>query len=171
VRELNDALLWVTIEGAPKKLRCKSGSPRLIFRKTGWRNSRKTGRRNCKQSFDNNGGNMGRAVVHFEIGCKDTAKTQDFYKKLFDWKIDAMGPAAMIAAEPGGITGHITALGNEPHHYTTFYVDVDDVTACLDNVQSLGGKTLVPPVEIPTGTFAWMQDPEGNTVGLWKAKK
>jgi len=23
---------------------------------------------------------------------------------------------------------------------------------------------------IPTGTFAWMQDPEGNTVGLWKNK-
>jgi predicted enzyme related to lactoylglutathione lyase len=29
---------------------------------------------------------MGRAVVHFEIGCKDGAKTQEFYKKLFDWK-------------------------------------------------------------------------------------
>jgi predicted enzyme related to lactoylglutathione lyase len=24
-------------------------------------------------------------------------------------------------------------------------------------------------VKIPTGTFAWMQDPEGNTVGLWKS--
>jgi len=23
---------------------------------------------------------------------------------------------------------------------------------------------------IPNGTFAWMQDPEGNTVGLWKNK-
>src|ERR1700731_3909192 len=52
---------------------------------------------------------MGRPVVHFEIGCKDSAKTQEFYKKLFDWKIEAMGPAAMIAAEAGGITGHITA--------------------------------------------------------------
>jgi predicted enzyme related to lactoylglutathione lyase len=42
---------------------------------------------------------MGRAVVHFEIGCRDSKKTQEFYKKLFDWKIEAMGPAAMIAAE------------------------------------------------------------------------
>ena len=70
-------------------------------------------------------------MVHFEIGCKDSAKTQEFYKKLFDWKVDAMGPAAMIAAEAGGITGHITALGHEPHHYTIFYVDVDDVGAYL----------------------------------------
>lgn len=69
------------------------------------------------------------------------------------------------------MTGHVTALGHEPHHYTIFYVDVEDVKKCLDKAESLGGKTLVPPVEIPTGTFAWMQDPEGNTVGLWKAKQ
>ena len=113
---------------------------------------------------------MTHPVVHFEIGCKDSAKTQEFYKKLFDWKIEAMGPAAMIAAEAGGITGHITALGHEPQHYTIFYVGVDDVAAYLEKAKSLGAKTLVPPVDIPTGTFAWMQDPEGNTVGLWKAK-
>jgi hypothetical protein len=113
---------------------------------------------------------MGRAVVHFEIGCKDSKSTQEFYSKLFDWKIEPQGPAAMIAAAPGGIGGHITALGHEPHHYTIFYVDVDDVQKYLDKAKSLGGKMLVPPIEIPTGTFAWMQDPEGNTVGLWKAK-
>jgi predicted enzyme related to lactoylglutathione lyase len=50
-------------------------------------------------------------------------------------------------------------------------VDVEDVAATLKKAESLGGKTLVPPVDIPNGTFAWMQDPEGNTVGLWKAKK
>jgi uncharacterized protein len=113
---------------------------------------------------------MTHPVVHFEIGCRDSAKTQDFYKKLFDWKISEMGPAAMIAAEAGGITGHITALGHEPQHYTIFYVAVDDVAAYLEKAKGLGAKTLVPPIDIPTGTFAWMQDPEGNTVGLWKAK-
>jgi len=50
-------------------------------------------------------------------------------------------------------------------------VDVEDVAAALKKAEGLGGKTLVPPVEIPFGTFAWMQDPEGNTVGLWKTKK
>jgi len=114
---------------------------------------------------------MPHPVVHFEIGCDDLAKTQDFYQRLFDWKIDPMGPAAMIAAEAGGITGHITALGHEPHHYTIFYVGVDDVAAALQKANSLGAKTLVPPTDIPTGTFAWMQDPAGNTVGLWKQKK
>jgi len=35
--------------------------------------------------------------VHFEIGSRDTAKAQEFYKKLFDWKIEVMGPAAASA--------------------------------------------------------------------------
>jgi uncharacterized protein len=113
---------------------------------------------------------MGRPVVHFEIGCRDTTKTQEFYSKLFDWKMNAMGPAAMIAPEGPGIGGHISTLGHEPHHYTIFYVDVDDVAGYLKKAESLGGKTLVPPVDIPNGTFAWMQDPDGNTVGLWKSK-
>lgn len=114
---------------------------------------------------------MGHPVVHFEIGCKDLEKTKQFYAKLFDWKLSQEGPAAMIDAESGGITGHITSLGHEPHQFTHFYVVVDDVAAYLEKANSLGGKTLVPPVDIPTGTFAWLQDPEGNTIGLWKAKK
>jgi predicted enzyme related to lactoylglutathione lyase len=70
-----------------------------------------------------------------------------------------------------GIGGHITALGHEPSHYTIFYVEVDDVQAYLDKAERLGGKVLVPPVDIRTGTFAWMGDPDGNTIGLWKTKK
>ena len=112
---------------------------------------------------------MGRPVVHFEIGCRNLKNAQEFYSQMFDRKPQSMGPAAMIAAETGGIGGHMTSLGHEPHHYTIFYVDVDDVAAYLKKAESLGGKTLVPPVKIPTGTFAWMQDPEGNTVGLWKS--
>ena len=109
-------------------------------------------------------------VVHFEIGCRDTQKTKDFYTKMFDWKIEQAGPAATIDTGEG-ISGHITSLGHEPNFYTIFYVQVEDVQAYLDKAKSLGGKMLVPPIEIPTGTFAWMQDPEGNTVGLWKSAK
>ncbi len=114
---------------------------------------------------------MGQPVVHFEIGCRDIGKTAEFFSRLFGWQTQAMGPAAMITTGAGsGIQGHITALGHEPHRYTIFYVQVDDVQGCLDKAAALGAKTIVPPVEIPTGTFAWLADPEGNTIGLWKAK-
>jgi len=114
---------------------------------------------------------MGRPVVHFEIGCRDGARTQAFFSQLFDWKIQQAGPAAMIdTGGQGGINGHITSLGHEPHHYVAFNVQVDDIPAYFAKAQTLGGKMLVPPVEISTGTFAWFADPDGNAIGLWKPK-
>jgi len=112
---------------------------------------------------------MGQPVVHFEIGCRDKQKTQAFFVELFGWEVSEAGPALMIDTQaPGqGIQGHITALGHEPHQYTIFYVQVDDIPSSLAKAESLGGKTLVPPVTIPNGTFAWFADPEGNTIGLW----
>jgi predicted enzyme related to lactoylglutathione lyase len=113
---------------------------------------------------------MGQPVVHFEIGCRDLAKTQDFYARLFDWQMQPYGPAAMISTGNGaGIQGHINALGHEPHNYVTVYVQVDDLQASLDRAAQLGGKMIVPPTEVPgMGHFAWLADPEGNHIGLWK---
>jgi predicted enzyme related to lactoylglutathione lyase len=114
---------------------------------------------------------MSQPVVHFEIGCRDLIRTVAFFSDLFGWKMQPAGPATMIDTGSGsGIHGHITNLGHEPHQYTIFYVQVDDVQAYLEKAEALGGKTLVPPVEIPTGTFAWIADPGGNTIGLWKPK-
>jgi predicted enzyme related to lactoylglutathione lyase len=112
---------------------------------------------------------MSNPVVHFENGCRDLAKTGKFFSDLFGWHTETAGPASMIdTGSKQGIQGHITALGHEPQNYTIFYVQVDDVQASLDKAASLGGKMLVPPIKIPTGTFAWFADPEGNTIGLLK---
>jgi predicted enzyme related to lactoylglutathione lyase len=113
---------------------------------------------------------MPNPVVHFEIGCKDTAKAAEFYSSLFAWNAAPMGPALMIdTGSTEGIQGHFTALGHEPFRYTMFYVQVDDIDAYIAKSESLGGKTVVPKVDIPGyGSFAWLSDPDGNTVGLWK---
>jgi hypothetical protein len=39
---------------------------------------------------------MGQPVVHFEIGCRDRAKTEQFFADLFGWHIQQNGPASMI---------------------------------------------------------------------------
>jgi predicted enzyme related to lactoylglutathione lyase len=114
---------------------------------------------------------MGQPVVHFEIGCRDRERTAAFYSELFGWSITPAGRASMVdTGGAGGINGHLTALGHEPYHYTTFYVQVADIPAALAKAEVLGGKTVVPPVTIPEGTFAWFADPDGNTVGLWTPK-
>lgn len=115
-------------------------------------------------------GAKGRPVVHFEIGCRDRAKTGRFFSELFGWDIKENGPASVVnTGGQQGIQGHLTSLGHEPHHYTIFYVEVEDVKASLDKAVELGGKVVVPPVKIPTGTFAWFSDPDGNTIGLVKS--
>jgi predicted enzyme related to lactoylglutathione lyase len=111
---------------------------------------------------------MPHPVVQFEIGCQDKEKTSGFYRAVFGWVIDS-GPAGAInTGSAAGIAGHIASLGHEPHQFTHFYIETDDVKASLEKVEAAGGKTIVPPVSIPTGTFAWFADVEGNTVGLWK---
>lgn len=114
---------------------------------------------------------MGKPVVFFEIGCRDSGRSAEFFSRLFEWKTEAAGSAVTInTGSASGIQGHINALGHEPNNYVTVYVEVEDVQAYLNKAQSLGGKTLVPPVKIPTGTFAWLADPDGNIIGLWKPR-
>jgi predicted enzyme related to lactoylglutathione lyase len=113
-------------------------------------------------------------VVHFELGVRDTEKAKAFYGPLFGWEFAAYGSAAMLTnigkmVGTEGIGGHINSLGHPPHTYCVVYAQVDDLNATIEQAKKLGGKPLVPPTEVPgLGQFAWIQDPEGNTVGLWK---
>lgn len=59
---------------------------------------------------------------------------------------------------------------NRAPRWSPFYVQVDDLDAYLKKAESLGGRTVVPPTEIPNMvTFAMFADPDGNAVGLIKA--
>jgi predicted enzyme related to lactoylglutathione lyase len=117
-------------------------------------------------------------VVHFEVIGKDAKKLQNFYSKLFDWQINADNPmnyglvnAAGNGTEvgKGSIGGGVGSAPEGAPGYVTFYVQVPDLEATLKKVASMGGKTIVPPTEIPNMvTFAMFQDPEGNAVGLVK---
>jgi predicted enzyme related to lactoylglutathione lyase len=113
---------------------------------------------------------MPNPVIHFEIGSRDSAKASEFYRGLFGWTTEAYGPTQMInTGGEQGIQGHISALGHEPHRYVTVYAQVDDLNAYLKKAESLGGKTMIPPTEVPNmGHFAWFTDPDGNIFGLWK---
>jgi len=111
---------------------------------------------------------MGDPVVHFEIGCKDLPGTTAFYTEVFDWAATPTPYASLLdTRSEGGATGHITALGHEPHQYVTFYIQVEDITGTLTRIEGAGGKKVIGPVPLPDGKkFAWFSDPGGNMVGL-----
>lgn len=115
---------------------------------------------------------MGQPVVHFEIAGIDEKALQQFYADLFGWKIDATNPMnyGMVDTDAGGagIGGGIFKAPKDVP-FLTIYVAVDDLQAYLDKAVSLGGQAVVPPTVIPGyGSFAFLKDPEGNIVGLFR---
>lgn len=47
------------------------------------------------------------------------------------------------------------------------YVTVDDVDVSVQQVEALGGRICVPPMDIPdVGRFAVIQDPQGATLSI-----
>ena len=114
---------------------------------------------------------MAQPVVHFEVIGKDGKKLQEFYGKLFDWNVDASNPMAygMVAGSDGGIGGGIAGAQDGGSPMVTFYVNVPDIAAALKKAESLGGKTVMPPMAVPGGPeIAQFSDPEGNVIGLTK---
>jgi predicted enzyme related to lactoylglutathione lyase len=44
------------------------------------------------------------------------------------------------------------------------YITVDDIEATVEQAKALGGKVLLPPIQIEgTGKFTLIQDPQGAT--------
>ena len=111
---------------------------------------------------------MANPVNHFEILGNDGAALQRFYGDLFGWSIDANNPMnyGIVAPSEGGIGGGVAA-SMDGSAMVTVYVQVDDLQAALDRAESLGGKTVMPPMDVRGGpTIAQFTDPAGNLIGL-----
>jgi uncharacterized protein len=109
-------------------------------------------------------------VVHVEILGADAPKLQRFYAALFGWKVTqnplGYGYVPVAPAPPVTLTG---GVGRSPQGQplAIFYVKVSDPAATLKRAEELGGKIVMPPVDVPGAiTFARFADPEGNIVGI-----
>jgi predicted enzyme related to lactoylglutathione lyase len=115
---------------------------------------------------------MGQPVVHWEIGARNGSKLHEFYRALFDWKIqvDPQFHYGMVeTGGEGGINGGISTLPAEAHPYVTVYVQVDDLESYLAKAESMGGTTILPPMPVgEIGSIAMFTDPESHIVGLFK---
>lgn len=117
---------------------------------------------------------MGNPVTHFEIAGKDAKSLSEFYSSLFGWSSN-QDPSGIYGLDPTAeneVCGHILPTTDDMpvSNYVTIYIQVDDLQASLEKVESLGGKTCVPPQVIPggIGSFAMFLDPSGNSVGLYQ---
>ena len=117
---------------------------------------------------------MGAPVVHFEIMGGEGSELETFYGQLFGWKINSNNPmnygVVETGAGPGGITGGV-GPSIDGTKRVSVYARVEDLQATLDRVEHLGGKTILPPTEVPGGPkLAMFADPAGNITGLLMRK-
>jgi predicted enzyme related to lactoylglutathione lyase len=126
---------------------------------------------------------MSGRVVHFEIPYDDEDRAQRFYAAAFDWQVQAIpgmgytlvttGPSGREGpTEPGFVNGGLLGRSDSPSRAPMVVVDVEDIDAALATVESLGGKTVVARRPVgEMGFAAYLEDPEGNVIGLWEAAR
>jgi predicted enzyme related to lactoylglutathione lyase len=118
---------------------------------------------------------MSHAVSWFQIQGPNAHALQNFYKKVFGWKMKAQpggGDSMMVAPEAGGIAGGVgTSHNHQPN--VTVYISVGDIDAVVGAIQRGGGRMAMPRTELPggMGSIAEFTDPAGNAIGLWMAGK
>jgi predicted enzyme related to lactoylglutathione lyase len=110
-----------------------------------------------------------------EIPTDDVKKSGEFYKKLFNWRIDyswRKDYATFSAGEDqlgGGLDSSEQARSLRK---IIVYILVDDIDLMLEKAVRLGAKKTKGKTEIPNvGWFGLFSDLDGNTIGLFTLKK
>ena len=121
-------------------------------------------------------------IAYFEIPADNVDRAKKLYHELLGWKIEptkTMGdPAKMKAMQYQDVItgdakeGTLSMGGMYKRQMTEQimnYVMVDDLDKVIAKLEKLGGKIVVPKIEIKgVGWTVIIQDTEGNALGLWK---
>jgi uncharacterized protein len=127
---------------------------------------------------------MDHTVVHFEIPADDPERAAQFYRDLFGWDIQHLGPAGagsidywLVRTIPTDAQGMPTRPGVNgglmrrmmPGQAPVNYIAVEKVDEYVRKAERLGAKVLVPKRPVPQmGWFAQLKDPEGNVFAVWE---
>ncbi|MBT8200112.1 MAG: VOC family protein [Acidimicrobiia bacterium] len=114
----------------------------------------------------------------FELMTRDTVAAESFYSAVFDWK-PVTEPTATgteytvfnLADEnvAGMMEMPAEVPAEAPAHWTPYFA-VDDCAAAERRAVDLGGKVLMPTMQIEMGRFAVIEDPTGATFNLMDAR-
>ena len=114
------------------------------------------------------------AVSWSELITPDPAAAAAFYGSLFGWAVDSMpmgdmGTYRVLKVGDTGIGGIMAPPPIAPAMPAMWgcYVTVANVDQTLEKCTALGGKVMVPPMDVPNvGRMAVIQDPQGAVINV-----
>lgn len=108
-----------------------------------------------------------------ELTTTDPQAAMQFYGQLLGWTFDPMamegGTYQVVKVEGESVAGIMAMPSGAPAMPPSWgtYMTVDNVDECAKRAESLGGKIMVPPTDIPgVGRFTVLSDPQGAMVSL-----
>jgi uncharacterized protein len=113
--------------------------------------------------------------IWWDLGTTDLPAARRFYGELFGWSADVSSDPDTAGYTQFRKDGKLVAGAGEvsqPGQPTswTMYVATDDAEALPGPVESTGGTTLMPPMDIlPFGRMAIFADPTGAVFGVWQS--
>lgn len=120
-------------------------------------------------------------VVHFEIPAHDVARAQGFYGGVFGWTFTDLAPGRFSLAQttpvdearrpttPANINGAILKR-TAPLLHPVVTIKVTDVDRALAQVAGAGGKVVRGKADVGPVWVAYVEDTEGNVLGLVQDK-
>jgi len=113
---------------------------------------------------------MDHKIVHIEISAQDRKALSKFYADVFGWQVDHNDEMDYTTFKAGdGVAGGFNPVTAEnPAGTVTVYIETDNVTTSLKDVEKAGGTNISPEMDIPNiGKFGLFRDPQGNLIGLF----
>lgn len=116
---------------------------------------------------------MGNPFVHIELQTRDMAKSEKFYRSLFDWKLEEIPGMDYTIIKVGEGTGGGMMKNPVPGAQDNWlpYILVDDVPTSTKKAQNLGATICKGVTEISgIGWFSVLSDPTGAVFALFQPK-
>jgi len=113
-----------------------------------------------------------------DLSTLDLDRARRFYTRVFDWgtiEVDSKGgPEYLMFAQDEMIVAGLSELDQElksqgvPSTWN-HYVCVEDADDCAARVTELGGRMVVPVMQVlSAGRLGFLQDPTGGALGIWE---
>ncbi|GAA0784095.1 VOC family protein [Roseibium denhamense] len=115
-------------------------------------------------------------TVWMEIPVTNLDQAISFYNKVFKTElrlVTDMGPNPFamfpVKEDASGVAGHLypgkpAPRGTGP---TVHLLCPDTLEETMERFAESGGTIISDPIAIPTGRFAYGEDPDGNSIGLF----